>query len=124
MTASCLRRAICFSRELPDYSLVILFPDRAGHFGRKQLCSFLFYQARGRTIAKRVVDSINQRDGDGAARLPWQRFATEGVRLGQTASAAYPGRTAGDLGRVTEELAYILASVGDRSAVDAKGLDY
>ena len=31
---------------------------------------------------------------------------------------------AGDLGRVTEELAYILASLGDRSAVDQKGLDY
>jgi len=31
---------------------------------------------------------------------------------------------AGDLGRVTEELAYILASLGDRSAVDGKGLDY
>jgi hypothetical protein len=31
---------------------------------------------------------------------------------------------AGDLGRVTEELAYVLASLGDRSAVDAKGLDY
>ena len=32
----------------------------------------------------------------------------------------YPG----DLGRVTEELAYVLADLGDRSAVDAKGLDY
>ena len=31
---------------------------------------------------------------------------------------------AGDLGRVTEELAYILASLGDRSAVDQKGLEY
>jgi hypothetical protein len=31
---------------------------------------------------------------------------------------------AGDLGRITEELAYILASLGDRSAVDAKGLEY
>ena len=31
----------------------------------------------------------------------------------------YPG----DLGRVTEELAYVLASLGDRSAVEAKGLD-
>jgi galactokinase len=31
---------------------------------------------------------------------------------------------AGDLGRVTEELAYALASLGDRSAVDAKGLEY
>ena len=30
----------------------------------------------------------------------------------------------GDLGRVTEELAYVLASLGDRSAVDQKGLDY
>jgi hypothetical protein len=31
---------------------------------------------------------------------------------------------AGDLGRVTEELAHVLASLGDRSAVDAKGLEY
>jgi hypothetical protein len=31
---------------------------------------------------------------------------------------------AGDLGRVTEELAYVLASLGDRSAVDRKGLEY
>ena len=38
----------------------------------------------------------------------------------EPANWGYPG----DLGRVTEELAYILASLGDRSAVDAKGLDY
>ena len=31
---------------------------------------------------------------------------------------------AGDLGRVTEELACVLASLGDRSAVDQKGLEY
>ena len=31
---------------------------------------------------------------------------------------------AGDLGRVTADLAYVLASLGDRSAVDAKGLEY
>lgn len=31
---------------------------------------------------------------------------------------------AGSLGRVNEQLAYILASLGDRSAVDAKGLEY
>ena len=31
---------------------------------------------------------------------------------------------AGDLGRITEELAYVLASLGDRSAVDRKGLEY
>jgi len=29
----------------------------------------------------------------------------------------------GDLGHVSEELAYVLASLGDLSAVDAKGLD-
>lgn len=31
----------------------------------------------------------------------------------------YPG----DLGHVAEQLAHVLASLGDRSAVDAKGLD-
>ena len=30
----------------------------------------------------------------------------------------------GDLGHITEQLAYVLASLGDRSAIDAKGLDY
>ena len=30
----------------------------------------------------------------------------------------------GDLGHIAEELAYVLASLGDRSAVDAKGLKY
>ena len=31
---------------------------------------------------------------------------------------------AGDLGRITEALAYVLASLGDSSAVDQKGLEY
>jgi len=31
---------------------------------------------------------------------------------------------AGDLGRITEQLTYVLADLGDRSAVDAKGLEY
>lgn len=31
---------------------------------------------------------------------------------------------AGDLGRITEQLAYVLADLGDRSAVSAKGLEY
>jgi hypothetical protein len=31
---------------------------------------------------------------------------------------------AGDLGRITEQLAYVLADLGDHSAVDAKGLEY
>ena len=30
----------------------------------------------------------------------------------------------GDLGRVADELAYVLASLGDRSAVEQKGLEY
>ena len=31
---------------------------------------------------------------------------------------------AGDLGRVAEELAYVLASLGDRTAVEQKGLEF
>jgi hypothetical protein len=31
---------------------------------------------------------------------------------------------AGDLGRVAETLVYVLADLGDRSAVDQKGLEY
>jgi len=31
---------------------------------------------------------------------------------------------AGDLGHISEQLAYVLAALGDRSAVDQKGLDY
>ncbi len=44
----------------------------------------------------------------------------------RTSQAADPGNWgfAGDLGRVAEELAYVLASLGDRSAVDQKGLEY
>ena len=38
----------------------------------------------------------------------------------EPANWGYPG----DLGRVTEDLAYVLASLGDRSAGDAKGLEY
>ncbi len=44
----------------------------------------------------------------------------------RAAQAKDPGNWGypGDLGRVTEELAYVLASLGDRSTVDAKGLEY
>ena len=49
-------------------------------------------------------------------------------RLGahQKEQAAEPANWghAGDLGRITEQLAYVLADLGDRSAVDAKGLEY
>jgi hypothetical protein len=38
----------------------------------------------------------------------------------EPADWGYPG----DLGRITEQLAYVLADLGDRSAVDEKGLEY
>ena len=38
----------------------------------------------------------------------------------EPANWGYPG----DIGRVAQELAYVLAGLGDRSAVDAKGLEY
>jgi hypothetical protein len=42
----------------------------------------------------------------------------------QQASSPENWGHAGELGSVTEELARILATLGDRSAVDAKGLNY
>ena len=51
-----------------------------------------------------------------------------GARFGQhrKSQAQEPANWgyAGDLGRITEQLAYVLADLGDRSAVDAKGLEY
>ena len=51
-----------------------------------------------------------------------------GVRLDQHRKSQSQEPTnwgyAGDLGRITEQLAYVLADLGDRSAVDAKGLEY
>jgi hypothetical protein len=41
----------------------------------------------------------------------------------QTAAPADWGYS-GDLGRITEQLAYVLADLGDQSAVEAKGLEY
>jgi hypothetical protein len=53
-----------------------------------------------------------------------QRIAQQLARH-QKEQAAEPANWGfpGDLGHVSEELAYVLASLGDRSAVDAKGLD-
>ena len=42
----------------------------------------------------------------------------------QQASSPENWGHASDLGSVTEQLAYALAMLGDRSAVDAKGLNY
>jgi hypothetical protein len=42
----------------------------------------------------------------------------------QQAAAPADWGYAGDLGRITEQLAYVLADLGDRGAVDAKGLEY
>jgi predicted GIY-YIG superfamily endonuclease len=41
----------------------------------------------------------------------------------QAARSADWGYT-GDLGRITEQLAYVLAGLGDASAAEAKGLEY
>jgi hypothetical protein len=44
-------------------------------------------------------------------------------RKGQVQEPANWGY-AGDLGRIAQQLAYVLADLGDRSAVDQKGLKY
>ena len=56
-------------------------------------------------LLRRIASCLEQHKKDQAA---------------EPADWGYPG----DLGRVTEELAYVLASLGDRSAVDHKGLEY
>jgi hypothetical protein len=56
-------------------------------------------------LLKRIASRLEQHKKD---------QATEPANWG------YPG----DLGRITEELAYVLASLGDRSAVARKGLEY
>ena len=56
-------------------------------------------------LLKRIASGLEQH---------WKDQAAEPANWGYS----------GDLGRVTEELAYVLASLGDRSAVDAKGLEY
>lgn len=61
--------------------------------------------ADAQDLLKRIVSRLEQHKKDQAQ---------------EPANWGYPG----DLGRVTEELAYVLASLGDRSAVDAKGLEY
>ena len=56
-------------------------------------------------LLKRIANCLEQHQKDQSQEL---------------ANWGYPG----DLGRATEELSYVLASLGDRSAVDAKGLEY
>ena len=53
-------------------------------------------------------------------QIAFRLDVNRGCQAQAPANWGYPG----DLGRVTQELAYALASLGDRSAVDAKGLDY
>ena len=61
--------------------------------------------AESMDLLKRIASRLEQHQKDQAQ---------------EPANWGYPG----DLGRITQELAYVLASLGDRSAVDAKGLDY
>ena len=52
-------------------------------------------------------------------RIAQQLARHQKEQAAEPANWGFPG----DLGHVSEELAYVLASLGDRSAVDAKGLD-
>ena len=52
-------------------------------------------------------------------RIAQQLARHQKEQAAEPANWGFPG----DLGYVSEELAYVLASLGDRSAVDAKGLD-
>ncbi len=61
--------------------------------------------AEASELVKRIADELNRH---------------RSLQAGNPGSWA----DAGDLGRVTEQLAYVLASLGDRSAVEAKGLSY
>ena len=61
--------------------------------------------AEAQDLLKRIASRLEQHKQDQAQ---------------EPANWGYPG----DLGRVTEELAYVLASLGDRSAVHQKGLEY
>jgi hypothetical protein len=54
-----------------------------------------------------------------AERIAQQLARHQKEQAAEPANWGFPG----DLGHVSEELAYVLASLGDRSAVDAKGLD-
>jgi type VI protein secretion system component VasK len=52
-------------------------------------------------------------------RIPQQLSRHQKEQASEPAYWGFPG----DLGHITEELANVLASLGDRSAVDAKGLE-
>lgn len=62
-------------------------------------------QSECRDLLKRIAKRLDEHQ---------QRQAMEPLDWG------YPG----DLGHITEQLAHVLACLGDRSAVDAKGLEY
>lgn len=53
-------------------------------------------------------------------RIASRLAAHQKEQAAERANWGYPS----DLGRITEQLAYVLADLGDRSAVDAKGLNY
>ena len=53
-------------------------------------------------------------------RIASRLAAHEKEQAAEPANWGYPG----DHGRITEQLAHVLADLGDRSAVDAKGLEY
>jgi hypothetical protein len=62
-------------------------------------------QAECQDLLKRIASRLEQHQKD---------------QTQEPANWGYPG----DLSRTRKDLAYVLASLGDRSAVDAKGLEY
>ena len=76
-----------------------------------------------KTTRQTAAACYGERHTECAALLKRIAIRLEQHKKEQTQDPAnwgYPG----DLGRVSEELAYVLASLGDRSAVDQKGLEY
>ncbi|MCS6954422.1 MAG: hypothetical protein NZM33_16375 [Bryobacteraceae bacterium] len=53
-------------------------------------------------------------------RIASRLSAHQKEQAAEPANWGYPG----DLGRITEQPAYVLADLGDLSALDAKGLEY
>ena len=80
-------------------------------------------QRATKTTRQTAAETYAARHAECAALLERITSRLEQHKASQAQEPANWGY-AGDLGRVTEELAYVLADLGDRSAVDAKGLEY
>src|ERR1700693_3442209 len=97
MTALCFRRPICFPRELR------MAPSACGSrkvldiLSKNSYARFCFIK---HVAEHRQAGALTQSSNAPVVALPvtsvpWQRFATERVTLGQPASAVHLGRPAG-----------------------------